>query len=87
MSVLYTPQGGTIETNRPEVRLPPEFVKMLLVFADAAGMLDLGLHCSRCKTDLRGANGTRASLLRMECACRTFKGGNPLPPSPEGTVQ
>jgi hypothetical protein len=63
---------------REEVTIPPEYAKMLAVFADTSSQIDLGLHCSRCKQDLVGKNARLDTRWILECACRTFVGGNPL---------
>ena len=64
--------------GRQELSLPPEYVQMLAAFAETSSAIDLGLHCSRCGQDLRGANGRGDARWIMECACRTFIGANPV---------
>lgn len=75
---FWTP-GGMITTEREEIRLPPEYCRMLAVLADTSGEIDLGLHCSRCNQDLVGKNARADTAWILECACRTFIGANPLP--------
>jgi hypothetical protein len=77
MTMLFTP-GGMINTDRVEVRLPPEYLQMLAAFAETSGEIELGLHCAICKQDLVGKNARADRKWIMECACRTFVGGNPL---------
>jgi hypothetical protein len=77
-----TPTGfllpeGTLGT-REEVILPPEFAKMLAVLGDTAADIHLGLHCSMCGQDVVGKNARADTRWILECACRTFVGGNPL---------
>jgi hypothetical protein len=38
----------------------------------------LGLTCGRCDQKLHGANAREDNFWRMECACRTYLGRNPL---------
>jgi hypothetical protein len=71
--------SGGLLVGRQEIILPPEYMQMLAAFAETSGVVDLGLHCSRCGQDLRGANGRGDARWIMECACRTFVGANPLP--------
>lgn len=78
-STQFGVTSGGLHIGRTEVRLPPEYMQMLSALADTSGVIDLGLHCSRCRQDLRGANGRSDSRWIMECACRTFIGANPLP--------
>lgn len=78
MSLIWTP-GGMLNTEREVTRLPPEYLKMLAVLAETSGDIDLGLHCSRCKENVQGKNARGDNQWRMECSCRTFIGGNPLP--------
>lgn len=76
MSLIYTP-AGVVNTERQRVELPKPYIKALGDFADDSGLLNLGLHCSICKQDLRGANGLGDARLTMECGCRVFVGANP----------
>lgn len=78
MSTLFTPDGRTIETERPEVHWPLEFMRMLCIFAQNCGDIQLGLTCERCKQALQGHNARSDNFWRMECACRTYLGKNPL---------
>lgn len=71
--------SGALYVRREEVRLPPEYAQMLAALAETSGVIDLGLHCSRCQQDVRGGNATADNRWLMECACRTFVAGNPLP--------
>ncbi len=77
MAQLYTPHG-VVNLDREEVVVPPEYMQRVLVLADTATDLQIGMHCARCKQDLRGANSTSDGFLRMECGCRTFIGKNPI---------
>jgi len=72
------PDGNVLNVGRTEVELPVEYMQMLAAFAETSAVVDLGLHCSRCGQDLRGANGRSDSRWTMECACRTFIGANAL---------
>jgi hypothetical protein len=67
---------GSIVTQRQVVRLPAGFMKTLAAFADVSAEIDLGLHCSRCKQDIRGENHSQSARWTMECECRTFVGEN-----------
>lgn len=75
----FSTPGGTYAIGREDVTLPPEYMQMLTALAETSSVVDLGLHCSRCGQDLRGANGRSDQRFVMECACRTFVGGNPRP--------
>lgn len=77
MSYLITP-SGIIDTDRTREHLPPEYLRMIAVFADTSSQIDLGLHCSRCGQDVQGSNVLGESRWQMECACRTFVGENPI---------
>lgn len=78
MSVIYTP-GGVLNTERVQVDWPPAFMRMLALFAANAEDIQLGIHCARCKESLQGQNAREDTEWRMECACRTYRGRNPLP--------
>lgn len=71
------PHGFTT-VGREEQRLPPEYMQMLVAFAETSAVVDLGLHCSRCKENVVGRNGPGDRKFIMDCACRTFIGANPL---------
>lgn len=77
MSILYTPHGA-VNLAREEVAVPPDYLKMLAVLADTSADIGLGLHCTKCKQDVRGANSERDGRWVVECGCRTFKGRNPF---------
>lgn len=72
-------QFWTPTAAREEVRVPPEYLKMIAVLAETSGQMHLGLHCSRCGQDLSGRNAREDRRWVMECGCRTFIGANPLP--------
>lgn len=74
---FWTP-GGILQ-QREEQQLPAEYLRMLAVLAETSADISLGLHCSRCGQDLVGKNARADTAWIMECACRTFIGGNPLP--------
>lgn len=76
--MIYAPDGSAIETNRPEMHWPPEFMKMLAVFALACGEISLGVVCERCKQPLQGHNAREDNFWKMECACRKYVGRNPM---------
>ena len=78
MTILYAPSGMPVRM-REDVTCPPEYMKMLAVFAETSAQVDLGLHCSRCKENLRGENAREDTKWKMECGCRTFIGENPIP--------
>lgn len=84
MQVLFKPNGGVLALGREKTTVPPEYLRMLAVLGDTSADLDLGLHCSRCKENLRGLNGRSDGTWTLECGCRTFTGGNPLPPNARG---
>jgi hypothetical protein len=75
---FWTP-GGMISTGREEVRVSPEYLRMVAVLAETSAEIELGLHCTRCAQDLVGKNARADTQWIMECACRTFIGANPLP--------
>ena len=79
MSILYTPHGA-VNLAREEVAVPPEYLKMLAVLANTSADIGLGLHCAKCKQDVRGSNSERQGRWTMECGCRTFVGRNPMQP-------
>lgn len=76
--MLYTPDGGVIEAVRPETHWPPEFMRMLAVFAANCGDTELGIRCERCKQMLQGHNAKADNYWHMECGCRKYLGRNPL---------
>ncbi len=76
--ILFTPDGGAISTERPEVHWPLEFMRMLAIFARNCEDIQLGLRCERCKEPLQGQNAQSDNFWRMECACRKYIGRNPL---------
>jgi hypothetical protein len=78
VSLIYTPDGGAINTERPEVHWPMEFMRMLAIFAANCGEAQLGIRCERCKEPLQGHNAQSDNFWRMECACRKYLGRNPL---------
>jgi hypothetical protein len=77
MSLLWTPEG-TVNTERPEIHWPLEFMRFLAIFAANAQDVHLGIRCERCKEVLRGENAREDNFWRMECACRKYLGRNPL---------
>jgi hypothetical protein len=79
MSLLYTPDGGVVNTERQEVHWPLEFMRMLAIFARNCDDAKLGVHCAGCKQPLQGQNSTSDNFWKMECACRTYIGRNPIP--------
>jgi hypothetical protein len=78
MSILYTADGSAINTERQEIHWPLEFMRMLAIFAVNCEETQLGLTCGRCDQKLHGANAREDNFWRMECACRTYLGRNPL---------
>lgn len=79
MGKLFAPDGsGAILTQRRIVRLPAAFMQTLAAFADVSAEINLGLHCSVCKQDIRGENHSQSARWTMECECRTFVGENPV---------
>lgn len=78
MSTIFTPGGGVIETERPEIHWPAEFMRMLAIFAANCGDIQLGIRCERCQQPLDGRNARSDNFWRMECACRKYIGKNPL---------
>jgi hypothetical protein len=77
VSLLYTPDGGVVNTERKQEHWPLWFMKMLHVFAMNAGEIGLGLHCERCKQPLSGQNADSDNFWHMECHCRKYIGRNP----------
>ena len=77
MSLIYTP-AGMVNTEREEVAVPPEYMRMLAVLGDTAGSLKLGLHCALCSQDFRAGNSGTDAQWKMECGCRTLIGRNPM---------
>jgi hypothetical protein len=77
VSLLFTPGGGVINTERKEEHWPLWFMKMLHVFAMTAGDIGLGIVCEHCKQPLFGKNADADNFWKMECACRTYIGRNP----------
>lgn len=75
MAQLYTPHG-VVNLDRQEYPLPTEYMKALADFADDSATLGLGIHCARCKQDIRGANSGADAMWKLECGCRTFVGRN-----------
>ena len=80
MSPIYAPDGR-VASARPEEHWPPEFMKMLAVFAETLHTTKLGIRCEQCKQPLNGHNAREDNFWRMECGCRTYIGRNPLPAS------
>lgn len=64
--------------GRQEVKVPAEYMQMVAALADTSSIIDLGLQCTRCKQYLTGLNAKADTMWKMECACRTFIGVNPL---------
>jgi len=79
--MLYGASGEAI-LERAQVMVDPAYLKMVAVLAETSQQFDLGLHCSRCKQNLRGVNGHGDKRWVMECACRTFTGKNPFLAAP-----
>jgi hypothetical protein len=79
VSLIYTPDGGAINTERPEMHWPLEYMRMLAIFARNCEDAGLGMHCAKCKQPLQGHNAREDNFWRMECACRKYIGRNPLP--------
>lgn len=78
MTQITNTEFWTSSASRTEQVVPPEYLKMLAVLADTSAQIKLGLHCSLCGQDLIGKNSFSDRRWTMECACRTFIGGNPL---------
>lgn len=79
MGLIYTPDAGVVNTARKEEHWPPEFMKHLATFASTCETTHLGIVCNHCRQALQGANAREDNYWRMECACRTYIGRNPLP--------
>lgn len=77
-AVLYTPDGGVVNTAREEMHWPLEFMRMLAIFAANCQDTALGIRCERCTQMLQGHNARSDNFWKMECACRTYLGRNPL---------
>ena len=78
MSLIWTPTGA-MNTERPEVFWPIEFMRMLAIFARNCEDIKLGLRCENCRQPLQGHNAREDNFWHMECHCRTYVGSNPLP--------
>ncbi len=76
MSPILLPSG---REARIEVHWPPEFMRQLAIFVVTCTDTQLGVRCERCKEPLQGQNAREDNYWRMECACRTYLGRNPLP--------
>lgn len=77
MSLIYTPDGGAINTERQEIHWPIEFMRMLAIFAANCHDTHLGIRCEKCQQMLQGQNARADNFWKMECACRTYIGRNP----------
>ena len=52
----------------------------MLFFRDAhvvCQRLGIGMHCSKCNSDLSGDNTGHESHFTIQCSCREFKGERP----------
>ena len=78
MSLIYTPTG-VVNTEREEIFWPPDFMRMLAIFAANCEDIKLGIRCDLCQQMLQGQNAREDTMWKMECACRTYRGRNPLP--------
>ena len=71
---LWTPDGvvtlGQKTSERVELRAAVG--EWLRQFADVATAMELGLHCSRCKSDIVGKNSETARSYAVSCQCRDF---------------
>jgi hypothetical protein len=76
--MLYGPGGGVLTGERQEIAWPPDFMRMLAIFARNCTDTGLGIRCERCKEPLNGSNADSDHEWTMECACRTYRGRNPL---------
>lgn len=79
MSLIFTPDGGVVNTERQEMHWPLDFMRMLAIFARNCDDTHLGIRCEDCKQMLQGTNAREDNFWRLECACRTYLGRNPLP--------
>jgi hypothetical protein len=77
VSLIFTPQG-VVDTERPVVEMNERVAMKLAIFAEVAGHLHWGLHCSLCKQDISGRNAREETQWQMDCGCRTYVGKNPL---------
>jgi len=66
---LVNPKAPTALTERQ--------VLLLALFAKELSPLGLGIHCSRCQSDLVGRNAAIDQTLDLKCKCRDFKADNP----------
>ena len=74
---LFAPDGNVLRA-RTEEHWPPDFMKMLSVFALSCADTHLGIVCERCDQALQGSNAREDTYWKLECACRTYRGRNPL---------
>ena len=74
---LFAPDGNVLRV-RTEEHWPPEFMQMLAVFALSCSDTHLGVFCEQCQQTLQGSNARSDNYWKMECACRTYLGRNPL---------
>lgn len=81
MSLLFTPDGGVVNTERQQQHWPLWFMKFLHTFVIAVfdAHLQLAITCQRCKEELHGQNADADNFWKMECSCRTYIGRNPQP--------
>jgi len=74
---IWTPQGVKGEgVNLHRVEMTGMQMGALREFADFARHFSLGLHCSKCGTDLVGKNASYDGAHIVACACREFIGPN-----------
>jgi len=86
-SILFAPDGRAISSERTEVHWPLAFMRMLAIFARNCEDGKLGIICENCKQPLQGQNAREDNFWRMECACRTYTGKNPLPTAGAGEIR
>jgi hypothetical protein len=75
---LWTPDGVVrIGADKAEkVELRAGVMEWLRQFSDIAMALSLGVHCSRCGSDLVGHNADSDKRFTVVCKCREFIGTN-----------
>jgi hypothetical protein len=87
VSMIWTPDGGMISTERKEVHWPLDYMRMLAIFARNCEDAKLGIRCESCQQMLHGQNAREDNFWRMECGCRTYIGRNPLPTAQKQAAQ
>jgi len=75
---IWTPDGvvDLDGKKRERVELRAGLTEWFAQFEAVAQHFGLGLHCSRCKADVIGKNGSNDKMFSVSCECRDFVGSN-----------